>query len=105
MATFTSSKYPEITLQDDKGVWARFRGGRFETSDAGVAKRLRALPDGEGITEAGDPAPPPRTRPRPERVQGHVGGVGGRLRRRRDEASKLTRDDLAEQYADAAPKE
>ncbi|MFW3474455.1 hypothetical protein [Streptomyces microflavus] len=57
MATFTSSKYPEITLQDDKGVWARFRGGRFETSDAGVAKRLRALPDGEGITEAGDPAP------------------------------------------------
>ncbi|MER6435429.1 hypothetical protein ABT275_03570 [Streptomyces sp. NPDC001185] len=51
MATFTSSKYPALTLQDDKGIWAQFEDGQFETSDAGVVKRLRALPEEEGITE------------------------------------------------------
>ncbi len=52
MATFTSSKYPALTLQDDKGIWAQFKDGEFATSDAAVVKRLRALPEEEGITEA-----------------------------------------------------
>ncbi|MFJ8027451.1 hypothetical protein [Streptomyces sp. NPDC096311] len=56
MATFTSSKYPALTLQDDKGIWAQFEDGEFETSDAGVIKRLRAIPEDEGIAEAKAPA-------------------------------------------------
>jgi hypothetical protein len=52
MATFNSSKYPALTLQDDKGIWAQFKDGEFTTSDAAVVKRLRALPEEEGITEA-----------------------------------------------------
>lgn len=51
MAKFSSSKYPNLTLQDDKGVWAQFKGGEFETSEAAVVKRLRALPEDEGISE------------------------------------------------------
>ncbi|MFD6474386.1 hypothetical protein ACFWEH_12910 [Streptomyces anulatus] len=106
MATFTSSKYPEITLQDDKGVWARFRAGRFETSDAGIAKRLRALPDGEGITEAGEPSPSaPDKAPAKSASKDTWVAWAVACGADEDEASKLTRDDLAEQYADAAPKE
>lgn len=52
MATFNSAKYPALTLQDDKGIWAQFKDGEFETSDAGVVKRLRGLPEDEGVTEA-----------------------------------------------------
>jgi hypothetical protein len=54
--TFNSSKYPALTLQDDKGIWAQFKGGELTTSDAAVIKRLRALPEDEGITEAKAPA-------------------------------------------------
>jgi len=56
MATFSSSKYPALTLQDEKGIWAQFKDGEFTTSDAAVVKRLRALPEDEGITEAKVPA-------------------------------------------------
>ncbi|MFD6421039.1 hypothetical protein [Streptomyces sp. NPDC060198] len=56
MATFTSKTYPGLTLQDETGVWAQFAGGTFETSDAAVVKRLRALPEDEGIAEAKAPA-------------------------------------------------
>lgn len=51
MAKFKSELYPQLTLQDDKGIWARFKDGEFETSDAAVVKRLRALPEEEGIVE------------------------------------------------------
>ncbi|MCX4886046.1 hypothetical protein [Streptomyces sp. NBC_00847] len=51
MAQFESSKYPGLILQDDKGIWARFKGGQFETTDAGVLKRLRALPEDYEVTE------------------------------------------------------
>lgn len=51
MPKFESTRYPGLILQDDKGIWAQFKDGEFETSDAGVAKRLRALPDEEGIVE------------------------------------------------------
>lgn len=51
MPKFKSAKYPSLTLQDASGVWARFADGELETSDPEVAKRLRALPEDEGITE------------------------------------------------------
>ncbi|MGK4583478.1 hypothetical protein [Kitasatospora sp. HPMI-4] len=57
MATFASALYPGLTLQDEKGIWAQFTAGRFETTDAAVIKRLQALPDSEGIAETTD-APP-----------------------------------------------
>jgi hypothetical protein len=44
MAKFTTSRYPGLTLQDDKGVWAQFTDGAFETTDRAVIKRLGALP-------------------------------------------------------------
>lgn len=56
MATFSSSKYPALTLQDEKGIWAQFKGGEFTTADAAVVKRLRALPEDEGVTEVKAPA-------------------------------------------------
>lgn len=51
MAQFTSSKYSHLTLQDDKGVWAQFKEGQLETSDAAVVKRLRALPEDYEVSE------------------------------------------------------
>lgn len=51
MAKFSSEKYPALTLQDDKGIWAKFEGGELETTDAAVVKRLRGLPEAEGISE------------------------------------------------------
>jgi len=51
MANFASPKYPNLTLQDDKGIWAQFEGGEFETTDAGVIKRLRALPEDYEVSE------------------------------------------------------
>jgi hypothetical protein len=51
MAKFSSEKYPALVLQDEKGIWAKFEGGEFETTDAALAKRLRALPESEGIAE------------------------------------------------------
>lgn len=56
MPVFHSPKYPHLTLQDGKGVWARFVGGEFETSDPAVAKRLRALPGDYEVTEVKAPA-------------------------------------------------
>lgn len=56
MPKFTSERYPALTLQDESGIWAQFEGGQFETSDAAVAKRLRAVPEEEGITEVKAPA-------------------------------------------------
>jgi hypothetical protein len=56
MAKFSSEKYPGLILQDEKGVWAQFVRGEFETSDAAVIKRLKALPESEGITEVKAPA-------------------------------------------------
>ncbi|MDF6043249.1 hypothetical protein LRD69_14040 [Streptomyces sp. JH14] len=56
MAKFRSAKYPALTLQDDKGIWARFEGGQLETTDAAVVKRLRGLPESEGISEVKAPA-------------------------------------------------
>lgn len=56
MAKFSSEKYPHVTLQDDKGVWAKFEAGSFETTDAAVIKRLRGLPESEGISEVKAPA-------------------------------------------------
>lgn len=50
MAQF-KSKYRGHVLQDNEGVWARFRDGLFETSDAAVVKRLRALPASAGVVE------------------------------------------------------
>ncbi|MER6531161.1 hypothetical protein [Streptomyces sp. NPDC001508] len=51
MPKFESTKFRGLTLQDDKGIWARFEGGVFETSDAAVAKRLRALPEDYEVSE------------------------------------------------------
>lgn len=51
MAKFSSEKYPALTLQDDKGIWAKFEDGELETTDAAVMKRLRSLPEAEGISE------------------------------------------------------
>ncbi|MFH9977940.1 hypothetical protein ACH4ND_01505 [Streptomyces sp. NPDC017179] len=56
MPKFESPKHKGLVLQDDKGVWAKFEDGEFETSDASVAKRLRALPDDYEVTEAKAPA-------------------------------------------------
>lgn len=56
MAKFSSEKYPGLTLQDDKGVWAKFEGGEFETTDAAVIKRLRGLPESEGVSEVKESA-------------------------------------------------
>lgn len=51
MAQFSSLKYSHLTLQDDKGVWAQFGEGKFETTDAAVIKRLRGLPDDYEVAE------------------------------------------------------
>jgi hypothetical protein len=45
MARFTTARYPGLTLQDEKGIWAQFADGAFETSDRAVIKRLAALPE------------------------------------------------------------
>lgn len=59
MATFTTTRYPGLVLQDDKGVWAAFKDGAFETSEAAVIKRLKALPDEYEVTEASAAADKP----------------------------------------------
>ncbi|MEU6649509.1 hypothetical protein ABZ904_08680 [Streptomyces sp. NPDC046900] len=119
MATFQSSIYPGLTLQDDDGIWAAFAGGRFETDDEAVAERLRALPESEGITETspdGDPGdqdppvggggegsgngpedvkPPARSASKADwKAYAITQGMG------EDEADKATRDELAATYAD-----
>jgi len=49
MARFTTH-LKSLTLQDEKGVWAQFADGEFETTDAAVVKRLKALPEEYGVT-------------------------------------------------------
>jgi hypothetical protein len=44
MAKF-ESKYAGLILQDEEGVWAKFEGGEFETTDAAVIARLRKAED------------------------------------------------------------
>ncbi|MGW1813286.1 hypothetical protein ACWCQM_06905 [Streptomyces sp. NPDC002125] len=105
MATFTSSTYPALTLQDDDGVWARFEDGRFETSDAAVAKRLRSLPESEGITETGGGEPAGDRAPSKRASKDDWVAWAVKVGATEEEASALTRDQLAEQYADADPKE
>ncbi|GAA5033158.1 hypothetical protein [Streptomyces siamensis] len=110
MATFKSSKYPGLTLQDDKGVWARFEGGTFETSDSGVAKRLRALPDEEGIAEVktsekaggkdSGPKAPAKSASKDDWMTWAVACGADPA-----EAADTTRDDLAAKYADATPQQ
>lgn len=55
MARFTTARYPGLTLQDDKGIWAQFVDGAFETTDAAVIKRLKALPEDYGVSVAAKP--------------------------------------------------
>jgi hypothetical protein len=52
MARFTTARYPGLTLQDEKGIWAQFADGAFETTDAAVVKRLKALPEDYGVSVA-----------------------------------------------------
>lgn len=109
MAKFKSSKFPAVTLQDAEGIWAQFKGGEFETSDAAVAKRLRGLPDEEGISEVktseksagkdeGAKAPA-KSASKDDWVAWAV-ACGADA----DKAAAATRDELAEQYAGASPK-
>lgn len=56
MAKFSCERYPGLTLQDEKGVWAQFAAGEFETTDAAVIKRLRSVPESEGLTEVKESA-------------------------------------------------
>ncbi|WP_020141138.1 hypothetical protein [Streptomyces sp. 351MFTsu5.1] len=106
MATFKSTRYPHLTLQDEKGVWAQFKGGEFETSDASVVKRLRALPEEEGIVEAkssgkdSEPKAPAKSASKDDWVAWAV-SCGADP----DEAAAATRDDLAAKYADASPQQ
>lgn len=51
MPKFQTSKHPGLILQDEKGIWAQFKGGEFETSDAAAVKRLRTLPEDYEVTE------------------------------------------------------
>ena len=110
MAKFTSDRYPGLTLQDEQGVWAQFKGGEFETSDAAVAKRLRALPEEEGIAEVKssakasgkdtEPKAPAKSASKDEWVAWAVACGADPV-----EAADATRDELAAKYADASPKE
>lgn len=52
MATFTSEKYPRLSLHDGESEWARFVDGKFESTDADVLKRLRSKGAAEmGVSE------------------------------------------------------
>jgi hypothetical protein len=64
MPRFVCERHPQLVLQDERGVWARFRGGVFETASPAVVKRLRALPAAEGIREV-DTSPRPSAQEAP----------------------------------------
>lgn len=55
MAKFTA-EYKRLTLQDEKGVWARFVDGELETDDKALIARLRSA---EHVTEVGGQADQP----------------------------------------------
>ncbi|MFD5111442.1 hypothetical protein ACFWNG_03855 [Streptomyces sp. NPDC058391] len=105
MAKFSSEKYPALTLQDDKGIWARFEGAQFETFDSAVAKRLRGLPESEGISEVGGSEPADDKAPSKRASKDDWVAWAVKTGATEEEASALTRDELAEKYADSAPKE
>lgn len=64
MTRFTTTRYPGLTLQDDKGIWARFSDGAFETTDRAVIKRLAALPaEYEVVQDKGASAEDPESDP------------------------------------------
>jgi hypothetical protein len=106
MAKFSSEKYPGLILQDDKGVWARFERGEFETTDAAVIKRLRALPQADGVKEGAQDAPasgdsaPAKSAPKGDWVAWAM-----RCGAEQASAEAATRDQLIEQFGDATPKE
>ncbi|MEU7384018.1 hypothetical protein AB0A91_29335 [Streptomyces sp. NPDC042207] len=111
MAQFESKRFRGLALQDDKGVWAKFEDGLCETSDAAVAKRLRALPDEYEVTEVkasaksdggsgGSDKAPSKAASKEDWVAWAV-ACGAEP----DQASARTRDELVEQYADASPKQ
>ncbi|MFJ2863686.1 hypothetical protein [Kitasatospora sp. NPDC087314] len=54
MARFTTTRYPGLSLQDDKGIWAQFTDGACETADQSTIKRLRTLPDDYEVAEVKD---------------------------------------------------
>lgn len=109
MATFESTRYPHLTLQDGTGIWARFEDGRFDTADAAVVKRLRALPEEEGISEvkssekAGRPPEakaPAKSASKEDWVTWAVACGADPL-----QATAASRDELAEQYAGTTPQQ
>ena len=52
MAVFKNEQYPELSMHDGEVEWARFHGGRLESSDASVVKRLRSEGSAAlGVTE------------------------------------------------------
>lgn len=105
MAKFTSQKYPGLILQDDKGIWAQFVRGEFETTDPAVVKRLTALPDSEGVRTADAPASSGGTAPAKSAAK--PDWVAWAVQCGADQASAegATRDQLIEQFGDTTPKE
>ena len=61
MAKFTSKRYPGLTLQDDKGIWAQFTDGVFETTNAALIKRLAGLPADYEVSQGEAPAETPES--------------------------------------------
>lgn len=109
MPKFKSERYPALTLQDEGGVWAQFKDGGFETSDTAVAKRLRGLPEEEGIVEVKSSAKPSgSTEPKaPAKSASKDDWLDWAVACGADpvEAADATRDELAAKYADASPQE
>lgn len=59
MPKFTSES-SALVLQDDDGIWAKFRDGQFETDDKDIAARLRKVP---GVSEVKGKAKPDADEP------------------------------------------
>lgn len=104
MAKFSSEKYPGLILQDDKGVWARFERGEFETTDAAVIKRLRALPQADGVKEGAQGTPASDSAPAKSAAKAEWVAWAVRCGAEQTSAEAATRDQLAEQFGDATPK-
>jgi hypothetical protein len=105
MAKFTSEKYPGLVLQDDKGVWARFDRGRFETGDASVVKRLRGLPEADGVKEVAESSSASDSAPAKSAAKGEWVAWAVRCGAEQTSAEAATRDQLVDQFGDATPKE
>jgi hypothetical protein len=105
MAKFSSEKYPALILQDEKGIWARFERGEFETGDATVIKRLRGLPADDGVKEVAEAAPASDTAPAKSASKEQWVMWAVRCGAEQASAEAATRDQLIEQFGDATPKE